>query len=554
MKLIEPLVAGIRGAENGSVKLLYRGTSTNATYYTDFEFQQQFSASPIALDSNGSAVLYVNALVDVQVRDSNGVLVREFVAGVNATAVEVISQSFTGIDYEDGSSGASKPTTLAAILDAWLVSAGAIDWKVLFNGAPTNLSAAFSSTFFNVKNYGAIGNGVADDRTAIINAQAAAVAVGGGTVFFPPGVYRITNAISLGANTVWLGSGGASSKLAIDSAVSAGAITLPGNPVGSISSISQLWIGAINGVAPGNLIAASAASTGEFHITDCVLCNDALSINPAYFGNATVAGFKIVFTRTYMRNIASNSQLIGHSGSGRLIVRDCDVITTQPTCVALIICDDNGVFEGNVFDASACTVAFTRYITISPTSRGSVVVVGNYFAPNFTIACTAIYNTLAAPNRDCLEYANAFGDMTQTPNGCTPYEYVTDGYSPNITGNYSTGGHQTRNARLEMFAAVVVANQAVNPKAYGTTVIKRTGGVGLTVDANKGSMGDRWVLHVNNTSGGAITVIGGTNVIFDPAAAPLNVNNNGYAEVHLSWLPNGAGSGSWYQTSKAVLS
>src|SRR6478609_1236419 len=42
---------------------------------------------------------------------------------------------------------------------------------------------------FNVKDYGAIGNGVADDRVPIQNAMAAATAAGGAVVFFPHGTY-----------------------------------------------------------------------------------------------------------------------------------------------------------------------------------------------------------------------------------------------------------------------------------------------------------------------------------------------------------------------------
>lgn len=44
---------------------------------------------------------------------------------------------------------------------------------------------------FNVRNYGAVGNNIADDRAAIRAAIAAAAAQGGGTVYFPPGEYRL---------------------------------------------------------------------------------------------------------------------------------------------------------------------------------------------------------------------------------------------------------------------------------------------------------------------------------------------------------------------------
>ena len=134
MHLINPLVAGIRGAEIGSVELLERGTSTHAVYYKDFPATQQYSVQPIPLDSFGSVTLYVEELVDVLVRDQNGVLVRQFVAGDHAASVEVISQSFSGVDYRDGTKGPFKPTNLASVLDLWKTNSGGIDWKVLVGG------------------------------------------------------------------------------------------------------------------------------------------------------------------------------------------------------------------------------------------------------------------------------------------------------------------------------------------------------------------------------------------------------------------------------------
>lgn len=50
---------------------------------------------------------------------------------------------------------------------------------------------------FDVKQYGAKGNGIADDAIPINRAAKAAAVAGGGTVYFPPGAYRITRAIRL---------------------------------------------------------------------------------------------------------------------------------------------------------------------------------------------------------------------------------------------------------------------------------------------------------------------------------------------------------------------
>src|SRR3954471_4867464 len=119
MHLISALASGINGASGGSATLLKRGTATPLTaWYRDFEASQTYAGS-VPLDANGGAVIYVNELTDVQVYDLSGVLIREFVAGDNASSVEVISPSFTGTDYVTGQVAANKPTTLSSVLDRW---------------------------------------------------------------------------------------------------------------------------------------------------------------------------------------------------------------------------------------------------------------------------------------------------------------------------------------------------------------------------------------------------------------------------------------------------
>jgi len=57
---------------------------------------------------------------------------------------------------------------------------------------------------FNVMNYGAVGDGVANDAVAIQNAVNAAVDAGGATVYLPAGTYK------LGTTTIWLTGNGTS--------------------------------------------------------------------------------------------------------------------------------------------------------------------------------------------------------------------------------------------------------------------------------------------------------------------------------------------------------
>jgi polygalacturonase len=47
--------------------------------------------------------------------------------------------------------------------------------------------------YFDVRDFGASGDGTADDTASIEGALDAAMESGGGTVVFPTGTYRVTN-------------------------------------------------------------------------------------------------------------------------------------------------------------------------------------------------------------------------------------------------------------------------------------------------------------------------------------------------------------------------
>ena len=59
----------------------------------------------------------------------------------------------------------------------------------------------------NVKDFGAVGNGSTDDTTAINNAIAFTKAEGGGQIYFPPGVYKVTSTITIDGPVGVVGAG-----------------------------------------------------------------------------------------------------------------------------------------------------------------------------------------------------------------------------------------------------------------------------------------------------------------------------------------------------------
>lgn len=62
--------------------------------------------------------------------------------------------------------------------------------------ASLNLSGKVKQTVYNVRDYGAVGDGSTDDTVAIQNAINAASSAGGGTTFIPQGNYKITAALT----------------------------------------------------------------------------------------------------------------------------------------------------------------------------------------------------------------------------------------------------------------------------------------------------------------------------------------------------------------------
>lgn len=86
------------------------------------------------------------------------------------------------------------------------------NWGTILNdflGVAHNADGTIKNFFYNVKDYGATGNGTTDDYAAIqaaINAMTSqAIAqggnAGGGVLFFPPGLYSVSQTLLITGNT-----------------------------------------------------------------------------------------------------------------------------------------------------------------------------------------------------------------------------------------------------------------------------------------------------------------------------------------------------------------
>lgn len=547
MQAIDALVTGIVGAESGSVKMYSRGTVMPAVYYTDFEASQSFNTYPIPLSSYGATVVYVDEIVDIEVYNDQGVQVRSFTAGEAAPAVEVISQSFTGTRYSDGLVGVAQPTTLQNVLDEWTLSAGTTDWYVIpTGGTRMTLSAATSALqglFFNVKSYGALGNGAADDFTPITSAITAATALGG-IVFFPPGTYRSSAAIALAANVSLMGCGPGATKVAFDDAAANGFVVAAG-AIGTMTRIMGIWIGSVGSLGTGALVNTNAGCRLEVY--DCLLGNDNTRGLLANCSSTFNANALVRFTRCTLVSQSSFANALVNAGGSRTAFRDCEFALGASAIaapVAYVAFATNVLFDGCRFSGGAAGfVGSPVYIRATPASAQDVTIVANCSFEGYAFgSATALQNDSATPNWDFVETNNRFGA------GVVKYVYGTDGYVSLLA---QTRSHGSRG--IEAYAAITAASLVVDAKANEYTTVARTSGAALNLDTTKGSQGDEWTLQIANSSGGLLTVTpNSANILLDSLAANFTIANGVARTIKFRWQLFGA-VGRWTQVSPSTV-
>lgn len=166
-------------------------------------------------------------------------------------------------------------------------------------------------TFYNAKTYGAVGDGSADDTTAITNALGAASAAGGGVVFLPA-MHAISSPISVPGN-VTLQGGGQGTGVVMKSSFSGSTML---SLTGSYASVRDLVLQTPNATYSSNPAADGIQLTG---VTDCILENLTLNningwaINSS--GTSSVGNRRMNFINVLANKPAKGMQILGVSGS-----------------------------------------------------------------------------------------------------------------------------------------------------------------------------------------------------------------------------------------------
>lgn len=171
-------------------------------------------ANPVILDAAGqaairfpSAAVKLNLLSALDVQQSGFPV--DNISAANPGAIDDYSSSLAQmrIQTDPGEVGTEAlATTLAGELERLRYAVYDVKHS-LDAGVAYWYETPFASTVFNVKGYGATGDGATDDYAAIAATITAAAAAGGGTVYFPTGTYLVGTGLTGQSKVNLLGDG-----------------------------------------------------------------------------------------------------------------------------------------------------------------------------------------------------------------------------------------------------------------------------------------------------------------------------------------------------------
>lgn len=364
--------------------------------------------------------------------------------------------------------------------------------------------------WFDVTKYGARGDNSTNNTTAIQTAIDAAVAEGGGTLWFPPGTYRIGSTITL-ADIVSLEGAPYFTSLRMNHASQdmfvAASTSNNSSPQTRISNIA--FEGTVSNT--GNIFEIPGASNWRMIFQNCTYNAALTNLSGRFFRADSGSNTSVTFRDCYIRQIATNTSAIHMAGGGALTLTDSHVFMPQSyTNTLLTVNGCRANIHNNLFDLTAHTTGsnatvmyfgdnvanrnhivsnndFTRVsgvgfpVTCVGWDSGTLVTsTGNYFQHN--VGITPYGLGLAGVGSECrsrpLFPRTLIGTSVTIPDGYEAIVINGNQTAPNIT--MPTKVYPGQRLKVELrnasgsswdhnyFVGVSMATTIIGPSQYGT--------------------------------------------------------------------------------------
>ena len=487
VSLVQMLAAGVANTDgtpvaSGRCRFYQPGTLTPVTVYADSAAATAITP-PLILTAGGTGTAYTQQPTRLIVKDSTDTNTL-FDGNVNTTRAE--SEYVTSTSFNGGAE-----TRLQTILDAASTSfggsAGLWKFKAFSSAVEQNLVDVINGISISVKSCGAVGNGVADDTTAIQAAVTEVVALGGGIVYFPPGTYLTSLAITIGTSGVdLLGSGYQSSIIkATGAAQDAIVFTSVGTSTSPLNRVSRLGF------------SHSSTTTGSAIKFSNTISIDSINVTTGLFrfGVNAIGGSVVAITNSSISCNSNDASAVSVNAAGTgpsFAIAECVVTGGGAGQAAVLISNGvRNVIVGSVIGGGAAA-----------NSDGVKVVAGTvYIAGSTLVSSLTSGSALNVTGGTAITSGSRLDGITHSVNiGASGNAQIAPGQTVTLDVLDSRTGAP--------IAYSLGSNGAVTPLPFQSDTVRIIATAAITVTispAAAGAHGQPLTIMCLNNSGGAVT-------------------------------------------------
>ena len=334
LRVLEPLyTSGARDSTgaavaSGKARFYQPGTLVQQTVYQD-DAAATPHTQPVTLDAGGRATVYMLDPVRMILKDST-----DTTTILDTVVIQRHDQVYV---TSSGINGGAETTLEAVLADATTALGSGFLYKESSGATARSYVSWLGETHVSVKDFGAVGDGVADDRAAIQSTIDRVEARGGGWVYLPKGNYLISSALTIDTAGVSIcGAGRTVSRITNNSgAGNALNITLGG------AADSKICL------RDFSITASTTSSGAAINVTvgDRVkIENVAVALHRTGIATASVADAKI--TECIVESTDGNAAAIGISAGARGRVIDCEAVQATAAGQGILLSGANSLASG----------------------------------------------------------------------------------------------------------------------------------------------------------------------------------------------------------------